>query len=288
LGSKVAVLKCKCPKGRIHRNAHTFSTNFVKSTYNVMNLEEKRQKKLLWDRSLYRTRAGAEDLVPFQVRIKETDLMILAERELTSEARELVLTHRHRLEEYIARHPDFMTSLSPLCAPETAPSIVRLMCRSAAVARVGPMAAVAGAIAEKVGEGLRELSGEVIVENGGDLFLFGAKRRVVGIFTAESALEDRLGIRVDPGGKAVGVCTSSGTIGHSLSLGEASTATIVAPSAALADAVATAVGNLVQGKEGARKGMAFARSVAEVLGAVIVHEGRVAAWGELELVRLQG
>ncbi len=253
----------------------------------AVNLEDKRERCDLRDRSLYRQRVKADDLVPFQVSIKETDLLILAGSDLREEARELVLTHRLRLEEYMEQHPDFRTALGPLPVPETAPSVVRLMARSGRLAGVGPMAAVAGAIAEVVGDGLRSLSPEILVENGGDVYLRGSRKRVVGIFTAERGLRARLGIRVDPGGEALGVCTSSGRFGHSLSLGEASTATVVAPSAALADAVATAVGNTVRGPEGERRGMDLARSVAGVAGAVIVHEGRVAAWGDVELVSLE-
>jgi len=229
----------------------------------------------------------AEDLVPFQLRIKETDLLILAESDLREAAREIVLTHRLRLEEYIRQNADFMTALVPLPVAETAPSVVRLMARSGRLAGVGPMAAVAGAIAEVVGDGLRSRSPEILVENGGDVYLGGSRKRVVGIYTAERRLGARLGISVDPGGAALGVCTSSGRFGHSLSLGEASTATVVALSAALADAVATAVGNAVRGPEGVKKGMDLARSVEGVAGAVIVHEGRVTAWGGVELVGLE-
>lgn len=242
----------------------------------------------LRDRSIYRRRVRADDLVSFQVTVKETDLMILAEEDLHEEAREIVLTQRLRLEEYIAGHAEFMTALIPLAEEETAPSIVRLMCRSSFPAGVGPMASVAGAVAEHVGRELRERSGEIIVENGGDVYLAGERPRVVAIFTAESGLGSRLGLSVAPGGGAMGVCTSSGKFGHSLSLGEASTATVVAPSAALADAAATAVGNRVRGRDGLEKGMDFARSVEGVAGAVIVHQGRVSAWGDLELVSLEG
>lgn len=253
-----------------------------------MNSGKNREKQNLSDRSVYRRRVRADDLVSFQVTVKETDLMILAEDNLHEEARELVLTHRHRLEEYIAGHGEFVTALTPLREEDTAPSIVRLMCRSSVPAGVGPMASVAGAVAEVVGEGLRTRSGEIIVENGGDVYLAGDRTRVLGIFTAESGLGSRLGLRVEPGGGAMGVCTSSGRFGHSLSLGDASTATVVAPSAALADAAATAVGNRVQGREGMERGMDFARSIEGVAGAVIVHQGRVSAWGDLELVSLEG
>jgi ApbE superfamily uncharacterized protein (UPF0280 family) len=241
----------------------------------------------LSDRTLYRRFIQAFDLVSFQVTIKETDLLILAERDLTGEARELVLAHRYQLEEHIARHPEFRASLSPLPEWPVAAPIVRLMGEAGRLAAVGPMAAVAGAVSELVGEGLREYSQELLIENGGDLYLAGKKERVVAIFTGESELGTRLGLRVGVEERPLGICTSSGRLGHSLSLGEASTATIIARSAALADAAATATGNVVRGTGGVETGMELARRIPGVLGAVIVHRGRIGAWGQVELVPLE-
>ncbi len=241
----------------------------------------------LSDRTLYRRFIRATDLVSFKVTIKETDLLILAEQDLTDETRELVLTHRFQLEEHIARHPEFRTSLSPLPEPVAATRIVRLMGEAGRLAGVGPMAAVAGAVSELVGEGLREYSQELLIENGGDLYLAGRKERVVAIFTGESELGTRIGLRIGVEDRPLGVCTSSGRFGHSLSLGEASTATILARSAALADAAATAAGNVVRGPGGVEKGMELARGIPGVLGAVIVHRGKIGAWGQVELVPLE-
>jgi ApbE superfamily uncharacterized protein (UPF0280 family) len=221
------------------------------------------------------------------VTIKETDLLILADRDLTDETRELVLTHRFQLEEHIARYPEFRTSLSPLPEPAAAPRIVRLMGEAGRLAAVGPMAAVAGAISELVGEELRQYSPELLIENGGDLYLAGRKERVVAIFTGERELGTRLGLSIGVEERPLGVCTSSGRLGHSLSLGEASTATILARSAALADAAATAAGNVVRGPGGVEEGLELARRIPGVLGAVIVHRGKIGAWGKVELVPLE-
>jgi len=96
----------------------------------------------LSDRTLYRRFVQAADLVSFKVTIKETDLLILADRDLTDETRELVLTHRFQLEEHIARQPEFMTPLSPLAESAAATRIVRLMGEAGRWAVVGPRAAV--------------------------------------------------------------------------------------------------------------------------------------------------
>lgn len=288
MGTVVAVLQWQSLGSEINSVAHTFSTLVVKRAFKMSERKKKIRQKELSNRSLYRRQVTASDLVSFEVRIKETDLMVMAERDLGREARDLVITHRHRLEEFIGRHPDFRTALEPWREPEAAPGIVRVMCEAARLAGVGPMAAVAGAISQLVGSALREHSPELLVENGGDVYLSGRQERMIAIYTAEKALGATLGIRVTPEGGELGICTSSGRFGHSLSLGEASTATVVAPSAALADAAATAVGNRVHGTEGVRKGMEFARNIPGVEGAVIVHDGKIGAWGKVELLRLDG
>jgi hypothetical protein len=241
------------------------------------------KKRELRDRSVYRRQVSGAGLVPFEVAVKETDLMIMAEKDLTDEARELVLTLRFRLEEYIARHPPFLTALGPVDVPATAPAIVKLMSEGAEKAGVGPMAAVAGAVAESVGKGLLPHSSELIIENGGDIYLAGARERTVAIFTGEAEIGSRIGVTVRAAPEGIGVCTSSGRFGHSLSLGEASTATVIAPSTALADAAATAVGNSVLGDDGIEQGMETARGIEGITGAVIVQGGRVGAWGDIEL-----
>ena len=107
-------------------------------------------------------------------------------------------------------------------------------------AGVGPMAAVAGAIAECVGRELLAFSPEIIIENGGDIYLKCLKKRVVGIFAGKSPLTGKIGLEIDAKDTPLGVCTSSGTVSHSLSFGKADAAVAIAPSATLADAAATA------------------------------------------------
>ncbi len=123
-------------------------------------------------RRFYRHAVASQELHSFTVQVKETDLQILASRELEEEARHLVIQYRHHLESYIGEHPAFLRSLTPLPADYKAPAIVKSMLDAGRQAGVGPMAAVAGAIAEFVGRDLLTLGAEeVIVENGGDIFI---------------------------------------------------------------------------------------------------------------------
>jgi len=238
------------------------------------------------DRSLYRRHVAARDLVSFAVTVRETDLQVHAVRDLHDLVRDVVISERCALERHIAADPGFREALAPLPAGPSDAPIVRRMKEAAAAAGVGPMAAVAGAICDAVGSALAAVSPELIVENGGDLLVRSARERTVGIYTGEATLDLRLGLRLRPGATPLGICTSSGRIGHSLSFGTSSSATVLAPTAALGDAAATAVGNRVRGPDGLRRGLEAAQSIPGVVGAVIVAEGRLAAWGAVELVGL--
>lgn len=240
------------------------------------------------DRNLYRNRITAADLLRTQVIVKETDLVVLSDRDLGDLVRNVVMTQRDRLERYIAANPLFQSSLRPVAVPETAPSIVKAMAAAGRTAGVGPMAAVAGAICEAVAKAAGGLARELILENGGDLYAATGRERVVGIYTGEDTGGLALALRVRPERTPLGICTSSGRLGHSLSLGDSAAATVIAGSCALADAAATAVGNRVRGKHGVRDALAVAREIPGVLGVVVLRDGQLGAWGDVEIVELQG
>jgi ApbE superfamily uncharacterized protein (UPF0280 family) len=230
----------------------------------------------------YRRRVRSE-LVSFTVTVKETDLFISAESDLTAEATAAACDARRQIEEEIARDPEFARSLAPLPIRPDAGPLVREMLTAASAAGVGPMAAVAGAVAEHVGRALLAHSPQVIVENGGDLFIASAQSRTVSIFAGESPLSERVGLVVKPEQTPLGVCTSSGTVGPSLSLGRADAAVALACSAALADAAATALGNIVQSPDDLPRALERAQAIPNLLGAVIIIGDRMGAWGDVEL-----
>lgn len=240
----------------------------------------------MYEERTYRRLVKSDDLVAFEVIFKETDLLIRASRDLFQEAREAVLKYRHQLEGYIALRPEFRTSLVPLEEDGFAPDIARTMMRASREASVGPMAAVAGAVAEAVGRDLLKSSDEVIVENGGDIFLSTRKERTVGLYAGRSPLSLKVGLVVSPELSPIGVCTSSGTVGHSLSFGKADAVCVVSSSAALADAAATAIGNVVRSKQDIERGLRRGREIGGVQGLVIVVGDEMGAWGNVRLVRL--
>jgi ApbE superfamily uncharacterized protein (UPF0280 family) len=232
---------------------------------------------------VYRHWIEGKDLVAFNVTEEETDLYIRAATNLQRKARRLVLKYRHQLEGYIGRNPDFQTSLRPVGVPESAPAIVRRMAAAGLKAGAGPMAAVAGAIAEGVGRELLEFTPEIIVENGGDIFLKINKNRVVGIYAGESPLTGKVGLEINANETPLGVCTSSGTVGHSLSHGRADAVVVLAADTALADAAATAIGNRIKKPGDTDDALEFARSIGGLRGVVIIIGDKVGAWGEVRL-----
>jgi hypothetical protein len=234
----------------------------------------------------YRRWVEASDLISFEVREGETDLMILAEKKLIGEAKDSIIKHRSYIEEYIIRRPEFATSLEPLKTDEVAPEIIKDMMEAAVTCGVGPMASVAGAVAEYVGRDLLKLSGQIIVENGGDIFFKTSKERILGIFAGDSKFTRKLGLRLGGEKRPLGICTSSGSVGHSLSFGGADAVVVISEDSMLSDAAATRIGNIVKDEGDIEKGMGFAKSLDRILGVVIIVGDKLGTWGKLELVSI--
>jgi len=238
----------------------------------------------MYELRFYREWVKKSGLVCFSAVRGESDLMIRAQRDLRHQAEALLERFRADVENEIRRRPEFAASLSPLPIPSNVSPIVRTMLEVAHAYDVGPMAAVAGAIAQFLGEGLLQYTPEVIVENGGDIFMRMARPVEMGLFAGEkSPFSGELRLRVDPAEKSLGVCTSSGTVGHSLSLGCADAVVAVADSAALADAAATAVGNRVRAPDDVEKTLNQEKERDLLKGLLIAVGERIGAYGMLEL-----
>ncbi|MFA6320980.1 MAG: UPF0280 family protein [Candidatus Omnitrophota bacterium] len=233
----------------------------------------------------YRKWVESEDLVSFEVKERETDLLILASKNLEVQARESILTYRSDLERYIEKDPEFFTSLAPINVKDDAPRIVNAMAQASRIAGVGPMAAVAGAMAEFVGRDLLTFSDQVIVENGGDIFIKASKKRTMGIYAGEnSPFTGNLAIEIRPSEKGLGVCTSSGTVSHSLSFGNADAVLVMSDNTALADAAATVAGNAVKSRYDIETGIELAKAIEGVKGVLIILGDNLGSWGEIKFV----
>lgn len=238
---------------------------------------------MVYEERVYRNLFKGANLKFFDVCVGETDLRIGANRELYGEALEAVKKYRRQIELYLKFYPEFLRSLKPLKPQPGAPPLIRRMCEASIKAGVGPMAAVAGAVSEAVGRELLQFSDEVVVENGGDIFIKTNEVRKVGIYAGKSPLSEKLALEILPQKTPLGICTSSGTVGHSLSFGKADAVVILSEDTFLADAVATAACNIVKCPDDIEKAVQFAACIEKVQGVVVIIDDKIGAWGDIKL-----
>ena len=200
-----------------------------------------------------------------------------------------IVRQRRILEDYIARHPEFRRSLEPLELLAGAPEVAHSMARAAKLVGVGPMAAVAGAMAQFAGRAALDAGArEVIVDNGGDIYICAVEPVIIGLKTGTTELADRLAFSLNAEDTPISICSSSGKMGHSMSLGECDLATVVAKDAALADAAATGAANLVKTIDDIDAALENISAIEGVDGVMIVNGARVGLAGKLPpLVKLK-
>ena len=244
-----------------------------------------------WINRFYREKHNKERFHFFNAVVYESNLhigmdpgsySIEAENTAVNEIKRI----RKVLESYFARFPDFLTSLEPLSPDMDDTFEVRDMKKATFKAGVGPMASVAGLTSELVGRKLlaKYYPKEVIVENGGDIWAKTKEPLFVEIFAGDSPLSRKLMIKIPPEKTPVGICTSSGTVGHSLSFGKADAVVISCHDTALADAFATAVCNLVKTPDDIKKAGEYMSRFKEILSAVIIIGDKVYASGSFDIL----
>lgn len=224
---------------------------------------------------------------------RETNLRIKCDLEEGIDAAiEEALQARCDIERLMLRFPEFRWSLEPLKIEGEHPRVIELMLRAGEVADVGPFAAVAGAISQVAAEAAQEAGAEnIMIENGGDIAIAGKQDFRVGIFAGVAGGSGKLGFIVKREELPIGICTSSGTVGHSLSFGWADAAVAVADDAAIADAAATSIGNAVSGddiEQSVKRGLDRAKQIPEIRGCLVVRGKYIGTWGKLpELIRVE-
>jgi uncharacterized protein len=240
----------------------------------------------MFDNRTYRRQHKKKGLFSFDVTVKETNLNIQADSNLSKLAIKYILEHRGYLESYISLDPSFATALFPVPEQEIVPAIVRDMIKASALVNVGPMSAVAGAVAEYTGRRLMDHSREILVENGGDTFVKTDSETVFSIFAGDSPLSMTTGILIGKRKAPFAMCTSSGTLGHSKSFGSADAVTILSDSCPLADAAATAIGNMVNRNTDIETAIDYGKTIDGIQGIVIIMGRQIGLWGDLKLIKL--
>jgi hypothetical protein len=201
-----------------------------------------------------------------------------------------IIRQRDILERYIARYPEFQHSFSPVPAIDNTPQIALHMFSAAERTGVGPMAAVAGAMAQSAANAcLREGATEVIIDNGGDIYLVATAPVTIAIFSGTAKLGAHLAFVIEPRDTPLSVCSSSGRMGHSQSLGDCDLATIVSKDAALADAAATLTANLVKTVRDIDAALEQVTAIPGIEGVLIIKDDRIGLAGRLPpLVKRSG
>jgi uncharacterized protein len=237
-----------------------------------------------YEERTYRSLINKDNLVSYNVKIAESDLLISSDTNLKEQALKSLSGHRNHLETYIKNHNDFRTSLLPLPDDDLAPPIARLMLAKSKICGVGPMASVAGAISEFVGYDLLNQTENLIIENGGDIFIKSKNKLTASVFAGESALSYKVNFIVKPENTPLGICTSSATVGPSLSFGIADAVCVISPSATLADAAASAIGNKVKSKKDIKIALDYGIKISGVSGIIIICGNDMGAIGEVQFV----
>jgi len=193
-----------------------------------------------------------------------------------------IVRQRELLEAYVSEHTDFLTSLVPVSARANAPVAACRMAEAARRVGVGPMAAVAGAMAQLAVEaGIAAGAPEAIVENGGDIFMVLTQPAVIGLYAGDGPLGDSVALAVTPEDTPVAICSSSSRMGRSMSLGNCDLATVVARDGALADAAATQAANLVASEGDVQAALERIGAIEGVQGVLLVKGDHVGLVGRL-------
>ena len=238
----------------------------------------------------YRYKFNAARFKGFLVNHLETDLWIGSDPGSFQEPmKKTVHAHinalREKLDQYIRKEPEFAGSLVPFYPGKQAPPEAREMARIAERAGVGPMASVAGLFSREAGKSiLQNFSvNELVIENGGDIFARLKNELILSVYAGSSPLSEKLGVVIPAGAGELGICTSAGTIGPSLSFGRADAVTVICEDVLLADALATALGNAVSSPEDIQKVLDLSGKFPEIISLVIVCGKKVGVEGQFEI-----
>ena len=250
----------------------------------------KNQQKLNYEQRSYRNKFNSRRFKGFQVKYLETDLWIGCDPEsFQTEMQEVALDKikvlRQKLDDYIKTVPEFAKTLNPFQTGETVAKEAIEMAKAAEKAGIGPMSTVAALFARETGiEIIQNFSvKELVIENGGDIYACLKNEMVLSVFAGRSPISEEIGIAIPSGTGEIGICTSAGTVGPSLSFGKADAVAVVCKDVLLADALATALGNEVKSPADIEKTLELSQKYPDILSVLIICEDKLGVRGELEI-----
>ena len=215
------------------------------------------------------------------IEIKESVITVLCPPSFIESGKKAVLDTRKQIEDFIARYPEFKSSHTSLQPPPGSASLIKKMYQESGKVEVGPMAGIAGAVAEQcLKQLLKAGAREAVVDNGGDIALFIRQPLKVGIYAGEG-FSLNLALDLEPRNQPLGICTSSGTVGHSFSYGLADAALVISENIVLADAAATAVANRVHSPDDLNSCFDILTCLSEIEGSLVILGDKISMWGKL-------
>jgi ApbE superfamily uncharacterized protein (UPF0280 family) len=226
------------------------------------------------------------DIFTSEFHLKQTHMVLKCDtKEGIERAKQAVSASRMILESYIAQHPEFRHAMDCEKIDLMAPELVRSMMEAGQKAVVGPMASVAGALSEVATDAMILCKSHyAVAENGGDISLKGIKEVKIGIYAGKNEIAEKFGFMVKPDDLPMGICTSAGNVGHSISFGDADAVVVFSKSALLSDASATAIANVVKTNdpEGSiQRALEKAETIEGILGSIVFMGSHIGRTGRL-------
>ena len=237
------------------------------------------------DKSIYRNKISCRQKYNWRILYKYSDILISCDKDVNLKLKKLIEEIYVILESHIRENPFFQKSLSPLKSKPGYPPIIKKMYEKTALFNVGPMAAVAGAVCDFLALGLNKYCRCLVIENGGDVFLKSDKDIDVGVYLKNKYFTDKIFLRIKTGDMPCGLCSSSGSFGHSLSLGKSDLVTVMAGSTISADGAATSVANNINSFKDISKTINYYKTTKDIKGILIVKDDKLGVWGKVELIR---
>jgi uncharacterized protein len=239
---------------------------------------------LFINKDVYRILVDSRGMFSWKVKYKYSDLFIVSDKDISSIIIPALSDFYKIIEKFSESHPSFVKTFNPYVSGIDFPDIIKKMCDQSEVFNVGPMASVAGAVCEYLAGVLSKDNPYLAIENGGDIYIKSPKDITAGLFVRNKYFKDSIKIKIRKNLLPCGIASSSGTLGHSLSLGKADLAAVVCSSAILADSAATAAGNMINTKEDIEKTINHFKNFKEIEGLVLIKDDKIGLFGNIELV----
>ena len=237
------------------------------------------------DKDIYRSKVRYKQKYNWRILYKYSDILISCDTDVSPRLEKLIREIYCLLGTRIKEDPAFQKSLSPLKSKPGYHPVIREMYHKTAIFNVGPMAAVAGAVCDYMANDLGSCCRRLIIENGGDVFIKSDEDTDVGVYLNNKYFTDKIYLKVKAGDTPCGLCSSSGSFGHSLSMGKSDLVVVMAKSTIAADGAATSIANNINSAQDIFKTINNYKSIKDITGILIIKDDKLGIWGNIELTK---